>query len=387
MSLDPMVWVIKDAPLRDVYELAVMIVLAEEATEDGRNALPSVSTLAERARCDRRQVQGILRELTARGVIGLGDQSKALYIRADRRPTVYDLLIPASNFSDTALARVNRRRALDGLPPITAANRPDIAPAPARPRRADAGKPRRRPHGVNGSHPVQGGTTGIQAQHGVNNSGLDGHLTSQVSGQVPRSRGEQHSPDPLTQRTNPPPPYPPHTAEAVASSPPSEEVEDYVEIDQVLLLAQEMGGAPVPRRVRAVRDRTTLRRLVRCALNLGWRTDELTEAIGGDLTSVRTVAGTLIHRLQPENLGAPPTLLTSLQPVPPQREPCPPRCEDGWVKVDHDQVDRLACPACKPIAARRQLAGAASRYAHIATFDDLVAHIEGRPRSTDMAGR
>lgn len=142
VALDPIVWALKDAPVQDIYEKAVLWVFAEKADEDGTNSFPSLSTVARLAMCDVQTVKDRLRKLVRRGLLKLAeDQSPASYLPAHARPRVYELMIPYSWYGKPAIERVNEARVARGLPPLTPESRPDLAPAPPRKRRADA-KPR-----------------------------------------------------------------------------------------------------------------------------------------------------------------------------------------------------------------------------------------------------
>ncbi|MEU6756078.1 helix-turn-helix domain-containing protein [Streptomyces sp. NPDC046685] len=141
MSLDPILWALKDAPVADVNEFAVLVTLAETADEDGCDAFPSVPTMASYAKISTRTVQRCLAALEERQLIAEGNQDAAKYIPAHKRPTVYDLLIPYAWFSN--IERTNDFRARRGRPPITPADRPSIAPAPPKKARTDKGKPRK----------------------------------------------------------------------------------------------------------------------------------------------------------------------------------------------------------------------------------------------------
>ncbi|MFE2600138.1 helix-turn-helix domain-containing protein [Streptomyces sp. NPDC059396] len=141
MSLDPILWALKDAPVADSLERLVLVTLGERAARaDGCTAFPSRDTIAETVMADPKTVQRVLGRLVKRGLIAKGDQSAARYIRADRRPTVYDLLIPYSWFPNPD--RMNAERLQAGLPPLTPQDRPDIAPPPDKKRRSDLGQPR-----------------------------------------------------------------------------------------------------------------------------------------------------------------------------------------------------------------------------------------------------
>nr|AFH75162.1 replication initiation protein [Streptomyces sp. W75] len=140
MSFEAVLWATSDAPIANVNEFAVLTMLAEKADSDGCGAFPSRSTLASRTKVDPKTVQRTLAALVSRKLIGLGDQQAASYIRADRRPTVYDLLIPYDWFPN--VERINGERAEKGRPPLTRAGRPAIAPAPEKARRSDRGSKR-----------------------------------------------------------------------------------------------------------------------------------------------------------------------------------------------------------------------------------------------------
>jgi len=141
MSLSPILWALKDAPVADSLERLILVVLGEHAGgADGCTAFPSRDTIASLALADPKTVQRVIQRLVKRKLIAPGDQSAAQYIRADRRPVVYDLMIPYSWFPSPE--RMNEERQGRGLPPLTPADRPDIVAAAAKARRKDAGVPR-----------------------------------------------------------------------------------------------------------------------------------------------------------------------------------------------------------------------------------------------------
>ncbi|MFE2529441.1 helix-turn-helix domain-containing protein [Streptomyces sp. NPDC059382] len=168
MSLTPMLWAMKAAPVADTTEKLILISLAERADEDGCDAFPSKATLAKDALCDEKTVQRKLGKLVDRKLIGLGDQRAAQYIEKRYRPKVYDLFIPYSWFPDVDDINETRRRRGRGL--LTPENRPDIVPAPTRVQRSDKGKSRTKqgsassrgdsesPLDHQGSAPTPGGT-------------------------------------------------------------------------------------------------------------------------------------------------------------------------------------------------------------------------------------
>lgn len=133
----------EDAPVADVQEFAILAVMAQHAHNDGTGTYQSIPTISRRIRCDERTVLRRVEAMRERGLLTLGDQSLAGKIRADRRPKVYDILIPYEWYSDHQRGTVDAERADRGLPPLAEAERPPIAkPEPARKVRDDAGKPR-----------------------------------------------------------------------------------------------------------------------------------------------------------------------------------------------------------------------------------------------------
>ncbi|MFJ2477743.1 helix-turn-helix domain-containing protein [Streptomyces sp. NPDC087659] len=141
------------APIADVNEFAVLMMLAEKAGEDGCSSFPSRQTISERTRVDPRTVLRALQRLEERRLIAKGDQRAAEYLRKDRRPVVYDLLIPVSWYSRDQLAKVNADRARRGLEPLSPELRPDIEQAPEKSRRSDLKKPN--PRRSRKSHPPE----------------------------------------------------------------------------------------------------------------------------------------------------------------------------------------------------------------------------------------
>jgi hypothetical protein len=140
-GLVPLVWAFKVAPVKDSIEKLVLQVLADSGDEDGCNCYPSQDTIAERAMISGRSVRDRLGELEQRGLIQRGDQRAAAHIPADKRPVVWDVMIPYTAFGD-GINSVNAYRKGKGRPPLTVENRPALPPAPAPKKRADAGKKR-----------------------------------------------------------------------------------------------------------------------------------------------------------------------------------------------------------------------------------------------------
>jgi hypothetical protein len=134
----------EQAPVADVYERAIVTLLAHRASTDGTGAYPSVRYMARFAVCDEKSIERRLRALRERGVISYGDQSLAAHIDRRYRPKVYDLMIPFEWYSGAQIEQVNRERAERGVTPLTPETRPPLAvPEPARRQRSDTGVPRR----------------------------------------------------------------------------------------------------------------------------------------------------------------------------------------------------------------------------------------------------
>lgn len=88
-----MLWALYDAPTDDIPPTAfrVLLVLADHASDDGTAAFPSRASIAMRLRCSERTVQRHFAALREAGLIIDGDQRLVSHLRANRRPTVYDL--------------------------------------------------------------------------------------------------------------------------------------------------------------------------------------------------------------------------------------------------------------------------------------------------------
>ena len=97
MSWKLLPWAMRDAPVRNVTEFAVLVALVNYARDDGTAAFPSVATIQRITRASRRTVQRCLRELERRGIVRLA-------AAGTRRTRSYDLAIPPE-----VLEQVNRR--------------------------------------------------------------------------------------------------------------------------------------------------------------------------------------------------------------------------------------------------------------------------------------
>lgn len=142
MSLLPILWALKDAPVVDAEERVILVTMAESAWSDGTDAFPSKKTIAEIAKIDPKTVQRRLKAMVHRKLIAEGNQAAAAYIPKHFRPKVYDLLIPFSWYPN--VDQVNAERRGRGKAPLTPDGRPDLAEAPPKKQRADKGVKRKR---------------------------------------------------------------------------------------------------------------------------------------------------------------------------------------------------------------------------------------------------
>lgn len=95
MGLKALQWV-AHLPLTDVEGTprAVLTILADRASDPGYAAFPSVKTMAATLGCSSRTVQRALSRLLDDELIRAGDPEAARKIRADKRPSVWDVLTP-----------------------------------------------------------------------------------------------------------------------------------------------------------------------------------------------------------------------------------------------------------------------------------------------------
>lgn len=174
----------ESAPVADVYERAIITIMAHRADLDGTGAFPSVKSMANYAMCDEQVIRRRLSALVERGVIGLGNQARASEIPERYRPKVYDLLIPRKWFSELQLEEVDRYRAGVGRGPYP--RRPEIPqPDKARKRRSDTGqsKPpsvaageRRKPAVAGDRHLLDGPDPGISSRSDGAGRSTEGYL-------------------------------------------------------------------------------------------------------------------------------------------------------------------------------------------------------------------
>lgn len=163
MIPDALLWALRDAPVANVEEWAILVCMAGRADPDGCNTFQAVDTIAEAVRLSPDTVKRRQRAMLDRGLLALGDQEAAHRYRPGHRPTVYDLQVPYDWFG-TGIDRVNRDRAKDGLPPLTPQDRPPLGGPPEKPRRKDAGVPRPKPNtSVEGANQDSSGMGSLEA--------------------------------------------------------------------------------------------------------------------------------------------------------------------------------------------------------------------------------
>lgn len=119
-----MLWALHDAPCADPLDKLILLTMADAASDDGRNVYLAVQTIADTVPCDRATVQRHMRVLERAGLIVRGDQSAADVLRADRRPTVYDLPLPGRTVRPRPLLR-GRTDPADGAARGAAPVRPE----------------------------------------------------------------------------------------------------------------------------------------------------------------------------------------------------------------------------------------------------------------------
>jgi hypothetical protein len=96
LSIQAMAWAIEQQLVTDAPGRHVLLCLSNYASVDGRGCFPSTATLASDTGLAERTVRSKLDLLQAMGLIRLGNQALAAVniTRADRRPLVYDIVLP-----------------------------------------------------------------------------------------------------------------------------------------------------------------------------------------------------------------------------------------------------------------------------------------------------
>lgn len=175
MSWYVMAWA-EHASVANVYERALLTLMAHRSEDDGTRVYVSVETMAEYCMCNERTIQRTLRAFEERGVIVEGDQRHVAHLPADRRPVVYDLMVPAESYPADGLRKINQERIKNNLPPLTPQNRPPLPDAEAsRKPRKDVGakRPKKAVTGTDDSGlqvTPSPGDPGLQVTDGVTTS-------------------------------------------------------------------------------------------------------------------------------------------------------------------------------------------------------------------------
>jgi hypothetical protein len=99
------IWALDEAPGVPPSLVSTLAAIARYADQDGRGAHPSATTVARHTRKSESQAKRDIAALEKLGLLQRGDQSAVAYIRADQRPTVYDLPMPRGSTDDTPSSR------------------------------------------------------------------------------------------------------------------------------------------------------------------------------------------------------------------------------------------------------------------------------------------
>ena len=104
MSLRALTWAIYEigSTLKDASAYRVLLILADNANDEGKGAYPSASTIAEETGMSLRTVRNKLNDLEAAGIIMRGDQALADYLPANRRSVVWDLNLDNNRHAESA---------------------------------------------------------------------------------------------------------------------------------------------------------------------------------------------------------------------------------------------------------------------------------------------
>lgn len=353
MSFEAVLWATSDAPIANVNEFAVLIMLAEKADSDGCNAFPARATVARRTTVDPKTVQRTISALAARKLIGPGDDRAAEYIRADRRPSVWDLLIPYDWFPN--IDRINADRAKRGKGPLTPASRPPIAQPPAKSARSDKGKQRPKrgsdapseaaPKPVNGR-----GDFESSRETGPGNG--DGGTASPARGDSESCTGGLE--DPRTSSTNP-----------VIEPSPSSRVEADGTNTQESSPTQGGGGGEAPQqdkqdstatafvgslpygaRLPGMKQREQLIARVSQALAAGWTELSLRTQLTEETSTAKSLVAVYRHRLDPENLPEAPAFPAPRTADQPRSRPHRAKCPECHRPL-RDSAEDTLCSDCR----------------------------------------
>lgn len=306
------------APVGTVYERAILTYLAHRARKDGTNCYPSTQTLANFALCDKRTAQRHLDAMIERGLVAEGDQEVVQHLRADRRPTVYDILVPHSWYSDDQLEDVNEDRAERGLPPLSPEARPRLTspPKPGRSERSDKGQknPKRRPATGATSNEADSTDTGRLSDTPPEAADNPSRGDSQTPREEERDdsqtpgRGVSLPPETVPGETppkkeTPPPCTPPETASVDELPQPSNEgggeapQKDYDELARQFFRSA-LEDVPKPANQPSTDDKHRLVSLLKDCWQYGYGNAEIRSELLDGLGTVKHLGKTWIYRLQ-----------------------------------------------------------------------------------------
>lgn len=300
MSFDALLWATNDAPIADVNEFAVLLMLAEKADADGCNAFPSRLTMAARTHIDPKTVLRTLQRLEKRRLIAKGNQAAVTYIRADRRPVVYDLMIPYSWFSN--VERINKERQDRGRPALSPEDRPDLAAPPEKRRRSDLGKRRAQTPDKRGDYKSPR-SEGVEPGHGVTLSPERGDYKSGTGGLVVTRTSPLNQPG----ETSSSPASPPTADGPVEQAKEGGGGGDAPQRqDGNPTAAAFVDGLPYRGPLPGPKARTHLVERTAAALAAGWLERDLLRQLTADTGNAKSMAAVFRYRLDPENLPAAP---------------------------------------------------------------------------------
>ena len=128
MSLRALTWAIYEigSTLKDASAYRVLLILADNANDEGKGAYPSASTIAEETGMSLRTVRNKLNDLEAAGIIMRGDQALADYLPANRRSVVWDLNLDNNRRAESAPQHTPAHTATRGAKSASQTDGPDV---------------------------------------------------------------------------------------------------------------------------------------------------------------------------------------------------------------------------------------------------------------------
>lgn len=178
-----MAWALRQRVATRAAQRHVLLVLANYAGEDGRNAFPAVERIGGDTGMSRKGVQNILRELEEMALIRRGNQkiAEAYIDRADKRPVVYDLNLslvslppPDENYPQNEGDRGERHSPRDGAGRTSFPNGANVIPE-----RGERGTP---DPSLNHQESVNARARGDAAPDGASPHGGEGRFGESTAG-------------------------------------------------------------------------------------------------------------------------------------------------------------------------------------------------------------